>query len=242
MTHLTAYTSTQVIINPLYVQEGVISMHPLLVAYCTLTRYSMTRCSHAPESSVSVENDAPLQLLEWHDREAHLKTFAFMSPEDKEETGAFVPMLSIEEVPIKDAGVGHVMWTPGVGMALWTWGQRARITEDSTIAEPGLFDGKNVIEIGAGLGLPGLSVAALQQPASISITDSRSTLITNLEAAAARARSVEAATSDNALSSRLTLEEFNWMHAYQSESLGSREGAADVVMGSEIVSIIMVLL
>jgi len=215
-------------------------MHPLrqisVLAYCTLTRYSMSRCTHGQQSSVSVENDAPLQLLEWHNRETHLKTFGFISPEDEVNIGSPVPMVSIEEVPIKDAGVGHVMWTTGVGMALWTWGQRARVVDDGTNAEPGLFHGKQVIEIGAGLGLPGLSVAALQEPASISISDSRSTLITNLESAAARARSAEAPASEGSIASRLKVEEFNWMHAYQSGSLGNREGSADVVMGSEIVS------
>ena len=197
----------------------------------------MTRSLQSPITLTSMADAAPLQVLEWHDLDTNLKTFCFASHEDEEvEDEVALPAVSIQEVPIKDAGVGHVMWTTGVGMALWGWGQRARANKDGSSATPGLFDGKRVLEIGAGLGLPGLSVAALQRPAAVCISDSRATLVANLEAAAARVRVAAAAPIGVGAAAEMAMEEFNWMHAYQSGTLGSREGAADVVLGSEIVS------
>ncbi len=66
--------------------------------------------------------------------------------------------------------VGYHMWDAGTALSEWIVQQR-----------PGSFDGKVVLELGAGLGLPGIVAAAVATPAEVWLTDFNPKVVANLE-------------------------------------------------------------
>lgn len=91
------------------------------------------------------------------------------------------PSLTLHELPFEGAGVGHQVWASAVVLAIYL----------RSHAGPALLrraDGgaPRVLELGAGLGLPGLDLVLRGAAASVTLTDFREPILAALREAAAR--------------------------------------------------------
>ena len=127
-----------------------------------------------------------------------------------------------------------MIWPAGVALSLWVWGSEGRRA----------IQNKDVLELGAGMGLPGCVAAALLEPASVALTDSRSGLVDNLQASIdglpGSGKNGASAAVDVSAST------LNWQHVYQEDNSvapgtraavekASSEGSVDVVVGSDVI-------
>lgn len=111
------------------------------------------------------------------------------------------PALTLDEIPYADAGVGHTVWGSAMVLALFLRCPAGlALLIGASSAEGGEGGGApkpRVLEIGAGLGLPGRDLAARGVAALVTLTDSRTKLVEQLARAEhATGRAQGAAASD----------------------------------------------
>jgi hypothetical protein len=124
-------------------------------------------------SSASTDAHDPMDVDD-PERESHVHDFTFGA-------AASTPCrLSVRELPMANADdpfgntpaedtTGYAIWAASLVMAQWM-----------ASMPPQRFDQKNVLELGAGCGVPGLAVAKSSQAANVIITDLNPTTVDNL--------------------------------------------------------------
>jgi predicted nicotinamide N-methyase len=91
--------------------------------------------------------------------------------------------LMLAEARYDDSGVGHQLWDSAIVLALYL----------RSSAMPCCFLGKRVLELGAGIGLPGIYLASRNLPESITLTDCKERLLTLLQS---NAKNLEGSKTD----------------------------------------------
>ena len=189
-----------------------------------LTRYTMSPRGRQRGDTPRAET---LVAYEWHNRIDNTKAFYFWD----DSCPASPPVTTmVHEVPFDGAGVGHVVWPAGIAMALWAWGQRGTPGTPTTKEIGSLFSSKDVVELGAGVGVPGLSIARTQPTAGrVVLTDSREALVESLGTSA---RQLTAASPSCA---PIEARPLNWVLEHQTQEGGSSSaGSFDLVLGSDV--------
>ena len=125
-----------------------------------MTRKSTSGCPGGDDAALSSAT-----VYEAHDVSLSHKAFAFVDGSSRGNAAAVAaattttatatapPPIAFDEVPFSAGGVGHVIWPAGVALALWAWGAEGQRC----------LNGRDVLELGAGMGLPSFVAATLLQ-------------------------------------------------------------------------------
>lgn len=174
-----------------------------------MTRYTL--------SPVGGSWTSPAVVLEAHEAATLSKTFSFLGDSIGQEND-----ITVQEIPYEGAGVGCQVWSAGVALSQFLWGSRA--------GGKGCLKDFECLELGAGVGLPGLAAAQLLEPASVTLTDSRSKLIESL------AGRMNQLPPPRRADVKFSAAELNWQHVYQDSSArSSLPPPVDRVFGSDVI-------
>ena len=119
--------------------------------------------------------------------------------------------LVVNEIPYAGAGVGHQVWPAAVALALFMRGACGRALIEQADA--------SCIEVGAGLGLPGLDIARRGAARRVCLTDKREALVSALDVAVAALDSV----------AKVSVKPLDWM-----DLAAHNPGEHELVIGSDI--------
>ena len=103
-----------------------------------------------------------------------------------------MPHVELQEIPYEGVGVGHTVWDAAVVLALFLRSPKGAYLLTRAAADRDLVTNTNqgtgarprlprVLELGAGLGLPGRDLAQRSCVASVTLSDSRSAFLEQLE-------------------------------------------------------------
>lgn len=100
----------------------------------------------------------------------------------KERGAGREPPLVVDELPFEGAGVGHTVWEAAIVLALYLRsGAGAEVLRPPTRRAGETTDPRpRVLELGAGIGLPGRDVALRGAASSVTLTDARPALLEGL--------------------------------------------------------------
>jgi len=206
-----------------------------LQSFHSCSSYSVNRYTLA-QTAPAVKTFPRTTVFEAHDSLKSLKTFSFLGglAGQRDE-------IKVQEVPFTGAGVGHELWPVSIALSLYMWGLRNGDTSSGT----GLLKDRKCIELGAGVGLPGLMAAQLLDPASMTLTDSRSLILENL------ANQLSLMPPPQRVGVDISVAELNWQHVYQKDlglaslkdsgKLGNEEAASvspessDMIIASDVI-------
>ena len=125
--------------------------------------------------------------------------------------------------PLKNTTILSVETDPEGGIVAFAlWPGALHITRQLLFTNHNFFEGKRVIELGCGVGLPGICIGKFSKPSEIVLTDRASSR-----------KTVEASIGLNDVSTICRFESFDWGNERDLKSFSSQY--FDYVIGSEIV-------